>query len=327
MTKPRIAVTMGDPAGVGPEICLDLLVDSSVAEHCTPIVFGDAEVLRLCAERTGKPSTFQVVSKENLSSTVSPSVLDLSLMEMDQLQPGTINPATGKATYGYVTEAIDACLASQVDAVATSPANKEAMRSAGVPHPGHTEIFAERSKAERFCMMLTSDLLTCSFVTVHVGYHEVPALLSVERIVDVIELTRDAMKRIRGREPKLVVCGLNPHAGEHGLFGQSEEERFISPAIGKMQEEGCNLVGPLPPDTAFLEWRRKETDAFVCMYHDQGHIPLKALAFDKAINTTLGLPMVRTSVDHGTALDIAWQGKANPQSLKEAVSLAATLCP
>ena len=325
MTKPRIAVTMGDPAGVGPEICLDLLVDSSVAEHCTPIVFGDAEVLRLCAERTGKPSTFQVVSKENLSSTVSPSVLDLSLMEMDQLQPGTINPATGKATYGYVTEAIDACLASQVDAVATSPANKEAMRSAGVPHPGHTEIFAERSKAERFCMMLTSDLLTCSFVTVHVGYHEVPALLSVERIVDVIELTRDAMKRIRGREPKLVVCGLNPHAGEHGLFGQSEEERFISPAIGKMQEEGCNLVGPLPPDTAFLEWRRKETDAFVCMYHDQGHIPLKALAFDKAINTTLGLPIVRTSVDHGTALDIAWQGKANFQSLNEAVKLAAKL--
>ena len=168
-------------------------------------------------------------------------------------------------------------------------------------------------------MMLTSDVLTCSFVTAHVGYHEVPGLLSVERIVEVIELTREAMRRIRGKEPKIVVCGLNPHAGEHGLFGNQEEERIILPAIEEQRTAGANIEGPLPPDTAFLEWRRAETDAFVCMYHDQGHIPLKALAFDKAINTTLGLPIVRTSVDHGTALDIAWQGKANSQSLIEAV--------
>ena len=326
MSLPRIAVTMGDPAGVGPEICLDLLNDAEMAQLCTPIVFGDLAVLQQCAEKTGKPLVAPTVTLDDLRTTTGPAVLDLQRMDLAQLTPGKINPATGKATYDYITESIDACLRGDVDAVTTSPANKEAMRSAGVPQPGHTEIFAERTGAERACMMLTSDVLTCSFVTVHVGYHEVPGLLSIERILDVIELTRDAMRRVRGREPKLVVCGLNPHAGEHGLFGQNEEERFIIPAIEKAREAGADIEGPLPPDTTFLEWRRAKTDAVICMYHDQGHIPLKALAFDKAINCTLGLPIIRTSVDHGTALDIAWQGKANSQSLKEATALAAKMC-
>ncbi len=171
-------------------------------------------------------------------------------------------------------------------------------------------------------MMRTADIMTCSYVTVHVGYHEVPDLLSVERIFDVIDLTREAMKRIRGREPRMVVNGLNPHAGEHGLFGQGEEERIILPAVEAAREAGADLIGPLPPDTAFLEDRRAETDAYICMYHDQGHIIMKALAFDRAVNTTLGLPIIRTSVDHGTALDIAGQGKAKPNSLFEAVKLA-----
>ena len=313
---------MGDPAGVGPEICLDLLADSSIAERCAPIVFGDAEVLKLCAERTGKAADFEVVGKENLGSTDSPSVLDLGLMNLDQLQPGTVNTATGKATYGYVTAAIDACLAKQVDAVTTCPANKDAMRSAGVSHPGHTEIFAERTGTEKFCMAFISETISCSLVTVHVGYEEVPGLLNEERIAEVIDLTRYTHKKLLGREPKIAVCGLNPHAGENGLFGNGEEERIISPAIEKMRREGCDLIGPLPPDTAFTESRRKEIDAYVCMYHDQALIPVKALAFDEAVNVTLGLPIVRTSVDHGTALDIAWQGKADPQSLKAAVGLA-----
>ena len=325
MTKPRIAVTMGDPAGVGPEICLDLLADSSVAERCTPIVFGDAEVLRLCAERTGKPSTFQEVSKDSLLSTDSPSVLDLSLMEMDQLQPGTINPATGKATYGYVTEAIDACLAGHVDAVTTCPANKGAMQSAGITQPGHTEIFAERTQTEKFCMAFICETISCSLVTVHAGYAEVPGLLSEQRIVDVIELTRETHKKLLGKEPRIAVCGLNPHAGENGLFGNGEEERIILPAIEKMRAKGCDLTNPLPPDTAFTESRRRDIDAYVCMYHDQALIPVKALAFDEAVNVTLGLPIVRTSVDHGTALDIAWQGKADASSLKAAVNLASSL--
>jgi 4-hydroxythreonine-4-phosphate dehydrogenase len=322
VSKPRIAVTMGDPAGVGPEICLDLLADSSIAEGCAPIVFGDAEVLRLCAERTGKNPDFEIVDLENLGSTDAPSVLDLGFMDLDQLQPGTANGATGKATYGYVTVAIDACLAKKVDAVTTCPANKEAMRSAGVPHPGHTEIFAERTGTEKFCMAFICETISCSLVTVHVGYEEVPGLLNEERIAEVIDLTRNTHKKLLGREPKIAVCGLNPHAGENGLFGNGEEERIISPAIEKMRREGCDLIGPLPPDTAFTESRRKEIDAYVCMYHDQALIPVKALAFDEAVNVTLGLPIVRTSVDHGTALDIAWQGKADSQSLKAAVDLA-----
>jgi 4-hydroxythreonine-4-phosphate dehydrogenase len=313
---------MGDPAGVGPEICLDLLADSSIAEGCAPIVFGDAEVLRLCAERTGKNPDFEIVDLENLGSTDAPSVLDLGFMDLDQLQPGTANGATGKATYGYVTVAIDACLAKKVDAVTTCPANKEAMRSAGVPHPGHTEIFAERTGTEKFCMAFICETISCSLVTVHVGYEEVPGLLNEERIAEVIDLTRNTHKKLLGREPKIAVCGLNPHAGENGLFGNGEEERIISPAIEKMRREGCDLIGPLPPDTAFTESRRKEIDAYVCMYHDQALIPVKALAFDEAVNVTLGLPIVRTSVDHGTALDIAWQGKADSQSLKAAVDLA-----
>jgi 4-hydroxythreonine-4-phosphate dehydrogenase len=180
-------------------------------------------------------------------------------------------------------------------------------------------------KAARSCMMLTSAELTCSFVTVHVGYAEVPRLLTVTRILDVIELTADALRRMRGREPKLIVCGLNPHAGEKGLFGEGEEERFIIPAIISARDRGINIEGPLPPDAAFLPEHRRTTDAFICMYHDQGHIPLKALAFDSAINTTLGLPVTRTSVDHGTAFNIAWQGKASPNSLIAAVNLAARL--
>ena len=325
MTKPRIAVTMGDPAGIGPEICLDLLADSSVAERCVPIVFGDAEVLRLCAGQTGKASDFQVVDQENLASVSSPSVIDLGLMDLEQLQPGTVNPATGKATFGYVTQAIDACLAKQVDAVTTCPANKEAMRSAGIPHPGHTEIFAERTQTENFCMAFISETISCSLVTVHAGYAEVPGLLSEQRIAEVIELTRETHKKLLGKEPRIAVCGLNPHAGENGLFGNEEEERIIIPAIEKMRAKGCDLTGPLPPDTAFTESRRREIDAYVCMYHDQALIPVKALAFDEAVNMTLGLPIVRTSVDHGTALDIAWQGKADASSLKAAVNLASSL--
>ena len=316
---------MGDPAGVGPEICLDLLADSSIADRCTPIVFGDAEVLRLCAEQTGKASDFQLVDQENLGSVSSPSVHDLGLMELEQLQPGTVNPATGKATYGYVTEAIDACLAGLVDAVTTCPANKKAMRGASIAHPGHTEIFAESTQTEKFCMAFICETISCSLVTVHAGYTEVPDLLTEQRIVDVIELTRVTHKKLLGKEPKIAVCGLNPHGGENGLFGNGEEEKIILPAIEKMRDKGCDLSGPFPPDTAFTESRRREVDAYVCMYHDQALIPVKALAFEEAVNVTLGLPIVRTSVDHGTALDIAWQGKADASSLKAAVNLAVRL--
>lgn len=316
---------MGDPAGIGPEICLDLLADRSILEQCTPIIIGNWQILATCAEMTGKRMPPGKIEVEDLDSIDRPGVLDRGSLTMSSFSPGRVSADTGMAAYNYIIKSIDLAKRGLVDGVATAPINKEALRAAGVHHPGHTEIFAEQTGTESSCMMLTSDILTCSFVTVHVGLCEVPDLITKERILEVIELTRDAMKRIRNREPVMVVCGLNPHAGEGGLFGQREEEEQIIPAIQEAKKSGARLVGPLPPDTAFLDWRREETDAFICMYHDQGHIPLKALAFDRAINTTLGLPIVRTSVDHGTALDIAWQGKANPQSLKEAVLLASRL--
>ena len=329
MKLPRIAVTMGDPAGIGPEICLRLINDASVAEICSPVIFGDASVLRRVAGQLALPFTAPVLSKQDWPTQSQeikePSVLDLGCIDGATVTPGQMDARCGEAAFQYVLAAIAAGLASEVVAVATGPINKEALHAAGHRYPGHTEIFAERMSAARSCMMLTSDELTCSFVTVHVGYAEAPRLLSVERILDVIELTANALRQMRGREPRLLVCGLNPHAGEHGLFGEREEERFIIPAIQAARTRGIEVDGPLPPDTAFLPGRRRVTDAFVCLYHDQGHIPLKALAFDSAINTTLGLPVVRTSVDHGTAFDIAWQGKASANSLAAAVRLAVRL--
>ncbi len=326
---PRIAITMGDPAGVGPEVCLRLLANAELTQQCTPIVFGDAAVLRRAASVAGLPFAARVLSavewKKGYEKIVEPAVLDLGAISLDEFQPGAINAATGRAGFTYVDRAIDAALAGQVVAVSTAPLNKEALSLAGYNYPGHTEIFAERSGASRWCMMQYSEEITCTFVTVHVGYRQAPDLLTRERILDVIELTAAGLERIRGRAPKIAVCGLNPHAGEHGLFGEREEERIIIPAIEDARAQGLQVEGPLPADTAFLPWKRKSTDAFVCMYHDQGHIPVKALAFDSAVNTTLGLPIIRTSVDHGTALDIAWKGEANPGSLFSAVKLALKL--
>jgi 4-hydroxythreonine-4-phosphate dehydrogenase len=317
---------MGDPAGIGPEICLDLLNDPEICDLCTPIVFGDYSVLQSCAEKTHKSFDIIETSESQLGESSKQGVLNLGLMNVNELNPGTADAKTGRATYGYVTSAIDASLTNKVDAIVTCPANKEAMQAGGVNQPGHTEIFAEHTSTEKFCMAFFSDEISCSLVTVHCGYCEVPALLSVDRIYDVISLTRQSHQKLLGREPRLAVCGLNPHGGENGLFGNLEEENLIIPAIEKARNEGMQLLGPLPPDTAFTASIRESIDAYVCMYHDQGLIPVKALAFEEAVNVTLGLPIIRTSVDHGTALDIAWQGKADPSSLKSAVRLAVRMC-
>ena len=325
MSLPKIAVTMGDPAGVGPEVCLHLLQNADLAGRCVPIVFGDRAVLEQAAEQCGltKPTAYI----DGWAEAEGPCVLDLSTIALSDFETGTINAATGRAGYTYVEDAINAALSGQVAAVTTAPLNKEALRAAGVPFPGHTEIFAALTHAQRACMLQYSSEVRCVFVTTHVPYAEVPRLLTKERILDTLELGAQAMRRIgciSGTEPKIGVLGLNPHAGEHGLFG-NEEETIIGPAIETARERGFDVEGPIPPDTAFLPAKRRATDFFVCMYHDQGHIPLKALCFDEAVNTTLGLPIIRTSVDHGTALDIAGKGKANPNSLFEAVKLAKQL--
>src|SRR5262245_41122727 len=310
---PRVAITMGDPAGVGPELCLRLLRDERVWAVCAPVVFGSLGVLNRVARLHGWPPPD------------SAHVRDLSAIDAESLEPGKVSAACGRAAYRYVTFAIDEALAGRVDAIATGPLHKEALHVAGIPFPGHTEILADRTGVERASMMLTSDAITCSLVPVHVGYRDVSDLLTRELVRETIERTATAMQRLRGRKPRLAVCGLNPHAGEHGLFGEHEEERIIAPAIEDARAAGIDARGPLPPDTAFLPKIRNETDAYVCMYHDQGLIPLKALAFDEAVNVTLGLPIVRTSVDHGTAFDIARKGTADVSSFVKAVELAAKL--
>ena len=320
---------MGDPAGVGPEICLQLLANPDISAHATPVIFGDARLLARCARHTGLPAPRRIISEldwaEACTTLTEPCVLDLFGFDMDGFQPGVVSAHTGAAGYRFVQKSIQAALAGQVAAVATAPLNKEALHAAGISYPGHTEMFAEQMSAERSCMTFFSPELICSLVTVHIGYQDVVPALTAERIIDVIQLTADAVRKIKGRSPKLAVLGLNPHAGEHGLFGQQEEERIIQPAIDAARAAGLTVEGPLPPDTAFIPAKRRQVDAYICMYHDQALIPLKALAFDLAVNTTLGLPVPRTSVDHGTACDIAWQGKANGTSLVEAVKLAAQM--
>lgn len=327
---------MGDPAGVGPEIVLNVLADAAIAQRCKLVVFGDASVLKRCARTLSLPFACQVVRIADLGPEMSFDgehvLVDCEAIAEDGFDPGQVSAATGHASFIYIQRAIDAALSGLIASVTTAPINKEALHAAGHFYPGHTEMFAERAprpsdrpSRDNFCMMQYSPEITCTFVTVHCGYAEVPKLLTIARVLEVIELTGAALRRLRGRAPKLVVCGLNPHAGEHGLFGDREEERIIAPAIEAARANGWDVEGPLPPDTAFLPWKRESTDAFVCMYHDQGHIPVKALAFDSAVNTTLGIAMIRTSVDHGTACDIAWQGKARPHSLRAALDVALKL--
>lgn len=325
---PVVAITMGDPAGIGPELCLRLLSEPSVLSECTPVVFGDAALLNRVAKCCNLAAPPRVVTQDQWKiqpRAKTSTVIDCAVLSGEAVRPGVVEAACGHAAYKYIEASIRAAQAGEVAAVATAPVHKEALRLAKIPYPGHTEIFAALTGAKRACMMLASDEITVSLVTTHVGLNEVPNLLSAERILDVIELTAEAVVRLRRTSPRIAVCGLNPHAGEHGLFGAGEEQKYIEPAVAKARAKGIDVEGPLPPDTAFLPERRSKVHAFVCMYHDQGHIPFKMLAFDKGVNITLGLPIIRTSVDHGTAFDIAWTGRADPKSMIQAVLWSARM--
>lgn len=328
-TRPILGLTMGDPAGIGPELCLRAMREPAVLERCVPVLFGDVGVLEQVLRRTRLMGymmrNLSMTEWGELAEITGPLIVDCAAAAAAAVEPGKVSAACGKAAYVYIERAIAAALAKKIDGVVTAPIHKESLNLAGVKFPGHTEIFAALTGAKRSCMMLYSDKLTVSMATTHIGFAEVPQKLSVERVLNVIELTAQAMKHILQREPRLGVCGLNPHAGEHGLFGRREEENFVEPAVRQAREKGIQITGPLVPDAAFTLNVRKQFDAIVTLYHDQGHIPFKMLAFDTGVNITLGLPIVRASVDHGTAFDIAWQGRADPTSLFAAVRVAAEL--
>ena len=328
-TKPVLGLTSGDPAGIGPELCLRALREPAVLKHSTPVLFGDAAVLERVRQTAGIPfAKCRTISSAELASlprVTRPLIVDCAAMKGAEVVPGEISAVCGRAGYIYIQKAIRAAQAGIIDAIVTAPIHKESLNLAGVPFPGHTEIFTALTKSKRSCMMLYSDQLTVSMATTHIGYADVPRQLSTRRLRDVIELTAEAVRRMRRRAPRLGVCGLNPHAGEHGLFGNREEEKFVAPAVAQARERGIDATGPLVPDAVFSKDRRRRYDAIVTLYHDQGHIPFKLLAFDTGVNITLGLPIIRTSVDHGTAFDIAWQGKADPTSLFSAIRVAADL--
>src|ERR1700743_622929 len=260
--RPILGLTMGDPAGIGPEICLRALREPSVLAQCTPVLFGDAAVWKRVAQAAGiAGADCRVVAASELDGffeITEPLIVDCGAIEAAEGITGEISAACGKAGFVYIEYAIRAALAGKIDGVVTAPIHKESLNLSGVKYPGHTEIFTALTNAKRSCMMLYSDKLTVSMVTTHIGYHEVPKKLSVERVLNVIELTAQAMLQLLQREPVLGVCGLNPHAGEHGLFGNGEEEAFVEPAVKLARERGIKIEGPLVPDAAFTTGQRKK---------------------------------------------------------------------
>jgi 4-hydroxythreonine-4-phosphate dehydrogenase len=308
---PTIAITIGDPAGIGPEIALTAASDPAVLRLCRPVLVGSRALLTRVARKLKRH-----LPKDILDPTPEFAAGDVV--------PGTVQAANGAAAARWVDAAIAGCRENRFAAMVTCPLNKEALAAGGVPFPGHTELLAHRCGVSGEIMLMYDQKIAVALVTVHQAYTSVPGSLSVERIVHTGELLAAAMRRLRKGEPRIAVLGLNPHAGEHGLFGD-EESRFVVPAVEELRRRGVHCDGPLPPDTAFAPMNRKKYAGHVCLYHDQGLIPFKALAFDDGVNVTLGLPIVRTSVDHGTAFDIAWQGKATHRSLVSAIGLAMRL--
>jgi 4-phospho-D-threonate 3-dehydrogenase / 4-phospho-D-erythronate 3-dehydrogenase len=314
-----IAVTQGDASGVGPEI---ILAAAAAGDPREPfVVFGDMAVLSMCREKLGIDVAVRAVRSVEEYAAGAVNVLDFAMLRPEDVTPGRISKAAGAAARAYVVAAAEAALAGRVRAMVTLPMNKEATQLSDPVFTGHTELIGEVCGVEDVTILLVSGQLAVSHVSTHVSLQEAIRRVTKERVETIIRLTCDAVTRLRG-PARVAVAGLNPHAGESGLFGREEIET-IAPVVEKLRAEGLAVEGPHPPDTLFyLAVRRNKYDAVVCMYHDQGHIPMKLLDFESAVNVTLGLPIVRTSVDHGTAFDIAWQGKANPQSYLEAFALA-----
>jgi 4-hydroxythreonine-4-phosphate dehydrogenase len=287
--RPRVGITVGDPAGIGPEIARKAAAHPDVVSICEPVLYG--------------PS---------------------SNGELRAFSPGVLSAAAGRAAYDALCRAVEDALSGRIAAVATAPVNKEAFAAAGLPWPGHTDLLAHLTGAPRVAMMFNAEALRVVLATVHIPLADVPRALTRSRVEEVISLAGAELPRFGFPSPRLAVCGLNPHAGEHGVIG-TEEDEALRPAIAACRAKGIAVDGPFPADTIFIRAMRGEFDAVVACYHDQGLIPIKMAAFGRAVNVTLGLPIVRTSVDHGTAFDIAGKGVADPSSLVEAVKLAVTL--
>jgi 4-hydroxythreonine-4-phosphate dehydrogenase len=337
MDRPILGITMGDPASIGPEIAAKALAEADVLAKARPFVLGDQAIMADTLRITKLPLTLHPIARvdEARFTPGTLDVLDFANVDMAAHRYGAVSPMCGKASVAYIERAIDLAMAKEIDAVVTGPIHKESINQAGCPHPGHTEIFGVRTKAKDYAMMLVGADLRVVHVSTHVSLRQAIERTKKPRVLTVIRLASRAMKALGIAEPKIAVAGLNPHAGEHGLFGD-EEILEIIPAIEAARAEGITVDGPIAPDTVFGRARGGLYDIVVCMYHDQGHIPLKTLGFtfDKAaqkwtsvagVNVTLGLPIIRTSVDHGTAFGKAGKGTAAHDSMLDAIEVAVKL--
>lgn len=326
--RPVIGITMGDAAGVGPEIILKALRERHIIEQCRPLVIGDAAIMERADTfvKTGLKIKSVASVKEAEFKAGQVDVLDLNLLPVD-LPVGKVSAQAGDAAFRYLEKAIRLATDQELDAICTAPLNKEALQKGGHRYPGHTEILADLTGTEDYSMMLSAPKLKVIHVTTHVGLIDAVRLINPDRVYRVIRLAHDTLSQTGMEKPAIAVCGINPHAGENGLFGYGEEEEKVLPAVEKARQEGIDVQGPLPADTLFFRAIRGDFDIVVAMYHDQGHGPIKVLGLDAGVNITVGLPIIRTSVDHGTAFDIAGTGQADEKSMIEAIRQAVELAP
>lgn len=328
MERPVIGITMGDPAGIGPEIVLKALTERILYDICKPLVIGCLGVLRQMEQILGTGCAFNVIKEpgEGLYNPGTVDLIDLENIDADKLEPGTVQATAGRAAYEYIARASQLAMTGKLAAIATTPINKEAIKAAGVGQTGHTEILAELTGTNDPLTMFQVRSLRVFFLSRHVSLSKACDMVKRERLSDYIERCCKAMEMLGLPVSTLAVAGLNPHNGEHGLFGD-DEGREIEPAISEAAAKGIPVVGPVPADSVFHQALHGKYGAVLSLYHDQGHIATKTLDFERTISLTIGMPFIRTSVDHGTAFDIAGKGIAGAVSMTEAIRLAAEYAP
>lgn len=334
MILPKLAITMGDPAGIGPEIVVRALNHKEIYEQCRPLVTGDAEVMRLAVKALGVDmevnAIYQVSEAKFTYGCID--VYDLKCVDMTEFEFGKVSAQCGNAAFVSIRKAIELAMANEVDGTVTAPLNKEALNLAGHHFDGHTEIYATFTQTKKYAMLLADEFLRVIHVSTHVSLREACDRVKKPRIIEVTELIHDACEQFGICNPRIGIAGLNPHSSDNGLFGW-EEEKEIIPAVNELCARGFNVVGPVPPDTLFAKAKCGQFDGCVAMYHDQGHIPFKVVGFNwnketgkmdsvKGVNITLGLPIIRVSVDHGTAFDVAGKGIASEDAMMLSVNYA-----
>lgn len=334
MKLPILAITMGDPAGIGPEIVVRALNHKETYNQCRPIVTGDAEVIRLAIKALGLSIKVNAIKKvqDALFKYGCIDVYDLACIDMSTFKFGKVSPQCGNAAFVSIRKAIDLAMNNEVDGTVTAPLNKEALNLAGHHFDGHTEIYATFTQTKKYAMLLADEFLRVIHVSTHVSLREACDRVKKERIIEVTELIHDACIQFGIDNPRIGIAGLNPHSSDNGLFGW-EEEKEIIPAVNELGKKGFNVDGPIPPDTLFAKAKCGQFDGCVAMYHDQGHIPFKVVGFNwnketgkmdsvKGVNITLGLPIIRVSVDHGTAFDVAGKGIASEDAMMLSIDYA-----